>query len=99
MQETRIQFLGWEDSPGEEIVTHSSILTWEISWTEEPAGLQSMGSQESDMIEQENHHYPCGHTYTHTDILYTYIHRYIHKEIHVYLKSLKFYLCRIFFFP
>ena len=74
MQETRVQFLGREDSPGEEIVTHSSILTWEISWTEEPAGLQSMGSQESDMIEQENHHYPCGHTYTHTDILYTYIH-------------------------
>ena len=32
-------------SPKEEIETHSSILTWEIPWTEEPGGLQSMGSQ------------------------------------------------------
>ena len=33
----------------EEMATHSSILAWEIPWTEEPGGLQSMGSQESDM--------------------------------------------------
>ena len=39
------QFLGWEDSLGEEMATHSSILAWEIPWTEEPGGLQSMGSQ------------------------------------------------------
>ena len=32
-----------------EMVTHSSILAWEIPWTEEPGGLHSMGSQESDM--------------------------------------------------
>ena len=32
----------------EEMATHSSILAWEIPWTEEPGGLQSMGSQESD---------------------------------------------------
>ena len=32
-------------SPGEEMATHSSILAWKISWTEEPGGLQSMGSQ------------------------------------------------------
>ena len=31
------------------MATHSSILAWEIPWTEEPGGLQSMGSQESDM--------------------------------------------------
>ena len=31
--------------PGEEMATHSSILAWKISWTEEPDGLQSMGSQ------------------------------------------------------
>ena len=31
--------------PGEEMATHSRILTWEIPWTEEPGGLQSMGSQ------------------------------------------------------
>ena len=32
-------------SPGEGMATHSSILAWEIPWTEEPGGLQSMGSQ------------------------------------------------------
>ena len=36
-------------SPGKEMATHSSILTWEIPWTEESGGLQSMGSKESDM--------------------------------------------------
>ena len=45
MQETRVQFLGWEDSLEKEMATHSGILAWDISWTEEPAGLQSMGSQ------------------------------------------------------
>ena len=43
-QETRVQFLGQEDLLEEEIATHSSILAWKIPWTEEPAGLQSMGS-------------------------------------------------------
>ena len=37
--------LGWEDPLEEEMATHSSILAWEILWTEEPRGLQSMGSQ------------------------------------------------------
>ena len=46
MQETRVRFLGREDSLEKEMATHSSILAWEISWTEEPGGLQSMGSQE-----------------------------------------------------
>jgi len=49
MQETRVQFLGWEDSLEKEMATHSSILAWRISWTEEPGRLQSTGSQESDM--------------------------------------------------
>ena len=44
-QETRVQSLGWEDSLEEGMATHSSILAWEIPWTEEPGGLQSMGSQ------------------------------------------------------
>ena len=44
-QETLVQSLGWEDPLEEEIATHSSILTWEIEWTEEPGGLQSMGLQ------------------------------------------------------
>ena len=45
MQETWVWSLGWEDPLEKEMATHSSILTWEISWTKEPGGLQSMGSQ------------------------------------------------------
>ena len=43
-QETWIQSLGWEDALEEGMATHSSILPWRIPWTEEPGGLQSMGS-------------------------------------------------------
>ena len=45
MQETWVQSLGWEDPLEKEMATPSSILAWEIPWTEEPGGLQSMGSQ------------------------------------------------------
>ena len=45
VQETWVQSLGWEDPLEKEMATHSSILAWKISWTEEPGGLQSMGSQ------------------------------------------------------
>ena len=45
MQETRVQSLGLEDPLEEEMATLSSILAWEIPWTEEPGGLQSMGRQ------------------------------------------------------
>ena len=45
MQETWVQSLDWEDSLEKGMATHSSILAWEIPWTEEPGGLQSMGSQ------------------------------------------------------
>ena len=45
MQETQIQFLGQEDTLEMEMATHSSILAWRIPRTEEPGGLQSMGSQ------------------------------------------------------
>ena len=44
-QEARVQSLGWEDLLEEVMATHSSILAWEISWTEKPGGLQSKGSQ------------------------------------------------------
>ena len=40
-----VQSLGWEDPLEKGIATHSSILAWRIPWTEEPGGLQSMGSQ------------------------------------------------------
>ena len=48
MQETQVQFLGWEDVLEKEMATHSSNLAWEIPWTEE---LQSMGLKELDMTE------------------------------------------------
>ena len=43
MQETWVRSLGWEDPLEKEMATHSSILAWEIPWTEEPGRLQSMG--------------------------------------------------------
>ena len=45
MWETWVQSLGWEDPLAKGKATHSIILAWEIPWTEEPGGLQSMGSQ------------------------------------------------------
>ena len=51
IQETWVQFLGWEDHLEKEVATHSSILAWKIPWTEEPGRLQSVGSQESDMVQ------------------------------------------------
>ena len=45
MQETWVQPLGQEDQLEKEIATYSSIFAWEITWTEEPGGLQSMRLQ------------------------------------------------------
>ena len=44
-QETQVQSLGWEDLLKKEMATHSSVLAWEIPWTEEPDEPQSMGLQ------------------------------------------------------
>ena len=46
-QETRVQSLDWEDALEEEMATHSTILAWEIPWTQEPGSLQSMELQKS----------------------------------------------------
>ena len=43
----QVQSLGWEDPLEEEVATHSSILAWEILWTEEPGRLQSIGLQKN----------------------------------------------------
>ena len=43
-----VQSLGQEDPPEKEMVTHSNILAWEVQGTEEPGGLQAMGSQKVD---------------------------------------------------
>ena len=49
MQETCVHFLGQEDPLEKEMATHSSIPAWEIPWTEELCGLQSMKPQKSQM--------------------------------------------------
>ena len=65
MKETQVQSLGWEDALEKEMATHSSILAWRISWTEEPGRLQSMGLQRvrHDLTTKENN---ILHTDTHT---------------------------------
>ena len=45
IQQTRVQSLGLEDLLEKAMAPHSSTLAWKIPWTEEPGGLQSMGSQ------------------------------------------------------
>ena len=59
MWETQAQSLGWEDPLEKEMATYSSILAWRISWTEEPGGLQSMGSQRvrHDLVTKQQQQY------------------------------------------
>ena len=64
---------GWDDPLEKEMATHSSILAWEIPWTQEPGGLQSMGSQRArhDLAHMQRgrsnpqspnlHHFPTIH--------------------------------------
>ena len=47
MQETWVQYLGWEDPLEKEMATYSSILAWRISWTEDPGGLTVHGITKS----------------------------------------------------
>ena len=47
MQKTQVQFLGWKDPLEKGMAIHSSVLAWEIPWTEEVGGLQAMVSQKS----------------------------------------------------
>ena len=58
VQETWVQSLGWEESLEEVMAIHSSILAWRIPWTEEPRGLQSMGSQGVRHNGEANTHCP-----------------------------------------
>jgi len=70
--ETWVQSPGREDPLEEEVATHSSVLVWEIPWTEEPGGLQSMGLQR---VGHNTHttHATDGHTFnthtTHTQLM------------------------------
>ena len=64
-----VRSLGWKDPLEEEMATHSRILAWKIPWTEEPGGVQSIGSQ-SDMTETRTH--MCTHSDTHSHTLSLY---------------------------
>ena len=55
MRETWVRSLGQEDPLEKEMTTHSSVLAWRIPWTEEPGGLQSMGSQRVGHTELHTH--------------------------------------------
>ena len=57
IQGMHIRSLGQEDPLEKEMAPHSSILAWEMPWTEEPGGLESMGLQELDKTEELNHHH------------------------------------------
>ena len=59
MQEMWVPSLGQEDPLEEEMTTHSSILVWNVPWTEEPGRLQSMG------LQRVRHSLATGHTHTH----------------------------------
>ena len=61
MQEMWVQSLGQEDPLEKEMAAHSSILAWEIPWTEEPGRLQFIGSQESDTTTKQQLKTTKGH--------------------------------------
>ena len=66
VQETQVGSLGREDPLEEEMATHSSIPAWRIQWTEEPGGLQSMGSQR--VGHELNNHHPLAIYFTYGNI-------------------------------
>ena len=55
MQETWVQSRGRQDPLEKEMATHSSVFAWEIPWTEEPGGLQSMGLQTTQRLNNNIH--------------------------------------------
>ena len=65
--ENQVQSLGGDQSPEKEMATHSSILAWRVSWTEEPGRLWSIGSQSRTQQKQlstsNTHTHACTHTY------------------------------------
>ena len=64
VQVSQVWSLGWEDNLEKEMATHSSVLAWRIPWAEKPGGLQSVGSQESDMTLRLNRHLVLPKRYT-----------------------------------
>ena len=77
-------------SPEEGMAAHSSVLAWRIPWTEEPGGLQSMGSRESDTTEATQHAHMQGPTVQHGNSTRYSVRTYMGKEhkeewLYVYL--------------
>ena len=70
-----------EEPLEKEMATHSSILAWEIPWTEEPGGLQSLGSQESDSAEWLSMHWD-----NHTGFVFPFINVVYHTDWSAYVK-------------
>ena len=81
MQETWGQSLVWEDPLEEEMATHSSVLAWRISSTEEPGGLQSMGSQ------RVRHDWATKHSTQHNIIFKGMLYSQPYSSLFSYLKS------------
>ena len=73
MQETQVRSLSQEVTLEKERATHSSILPWRIPWTEEPVGLQSIGSQRVRHNSDQHFHFQYSIAYTHTPHLYPYL--------------------------
>ena len=71
--------LGWEDPLEEEMATHSSILAWEIPWTEQPGRLQSKGSQRVGRDGSTSH--TCTTIYLSTGYLTSYSHTNIYFDV------------------
>ena len=74
MQETWVWSLGWEDPLEKGMITHSSILAWEIPWTEQPGWLQSIG------LQRVGHYWATKHTHTHTHHTHTHTHTHIYRK-------------------
>ena len=62
MQETQVRSLGREDPLEKEMAAHSSVLAWRVPWTEEPGGLQSIGSQRVRQVKQDLSNYKSDKT-------------------------------------
>ena len=65
-QDMQVLSLGWEDPLEEGMAAHSNILAWRIPWTEEPGGLQSIGSQRAGRDWATERACARVHTHTHT---------------------------------
>ena len=62
-QKLQVRSLGWEDPLEKRIATHSNILAWRIPWTEEPEGLQLMGSQSQTQLTNKYFHFSPSNKY------------------------------------